>query len=107
MKDTGMSLQLSKLIDEGGDQTITAAQFLKIGEELLNNSNQISKGYSSAVASTNLGDLAGAAKAGNEITPDVTAVDDAITLEFYTFNSDMFFFVTISVFIEIRFTVSV
>tara|TARA_R100001163_G_scaffold2109_1_gene3302 strand:- start:351 stop:5702 length:5352 start_codon:yes stop_codon:yes gene_type:complete len=72
MKDTGMSLQLSKLIDEGGDQTITAAQFLKIGEELLNNSNQISKGYSSAVASTNLGDLAGAAKAGNEITPDVT-----------------------------------
>jgi hypothetical protein len=72
MKDSGTSFQLSKLIDEGGDQTITASQFLKIGEELLNNSNQISKGYSSAVASTNLGDLAGAAKAGNEITPDIT-----------------------------------
>ena len=72
MKDTGMSFQISNLIKEGGDQTIDALTFLKIGQDLLQNNNQIKRGYSEFYGANQLGKNAGAAKVGNEITPEVT-----------------------------------
>ena len=79
MKDTGMSFQISNLIKEGGDQTIDALTFLKIGQDLLQNNNQIKRGYSEFYGANQLGTNAGAAKVGNEISPDVTrrAIRDA------------------------------
>lgn len=79
MKDTGMSFQISNLIKEGGDQTIDALTFLKIGQDLLENNNQIKRGYSEFYGANQLGKNAGAAKVGSEITPDVTrrAIRDA------------------------------
>jgi len=72
MKDTGMSFQISNLIKEGGDQSIDALTFIKIGQDLLENNNQIKRGYSEFYGSNQLGKNAGAAKVGSEITPDVT-----------------------------------
>ena len=79
MKDTGMSFQISNLIKEGGDQTIDALTFLKIGQDLLQNNNQIKRGYSEFYGAGQLGENAGATKVGNEISPDITrrAIRDA------------------------------
>jgi len=71
MKDNGMSFQIGKLIEEGGDETIDAVQFLNITQELLGRNNQIKRGYSEFVGSDQLGTLTGAAKVGSDITPDV------------------------------------
>ena len=72
MKDNGMSFQIGKLIEEGGDETIDAVQFLNLTQELLGRNNQIKRGYSEFVGADQLGNLTGAAKVGTEITPDAT-----------------------------------